>query len=300
MGKKRMRPPVILAAAVSHLPELYDGLFRVDRDGKVYRRKGEGYVLAPQYKTSRGGKYLSVSATIDGKQKAFLVHRLVAMAYIPNPENKPEVNHEDGNGHNNYVDNLNWATRKENTDHAYANGLIPSLATGGVPCIYCGTLTMMKDRTCRACKLETKIIERRTAIIERKAEIVDMALDEIDLGKISERNLDVLRMYSRGATTQEIGDTYSITRQRVQKIIKRYIESKPKNRPISEQQKQLSIYIEELGFSVSHLARHIDIECASLRRMLKLEKRMPDDVYEELSAFVKFEYMQNAQDQDSA
>lgn len=61
------------------------------------------------------------------KVKHYLVHRLVADAYIPNPEGYPVINHIDGNPHNNHCKNLEWCTQKHNILHAYRTGLNPSI-----------------------------------------------------------------------------------------------------------------------------------------------------------------------------
>ena len=66
-------------------------------------------------KTSKG--YLRVPLYKDGKRKWHKVHRLVANAFIPNPDNKPQVNHKDGNKLNNSITNLEWVTDEENKEH---------------------------------------------------------------------------------------------------------------------------------------------------------------------------------------
>ena len=83
-------------------------------DGKLTRRDG---ITLTQIPNSNG--YYTVA--IDGKRKT--VHRLVASAFIENPDNKPCVNHIDGDKKNNKVENLEWVTYGENNSHAYAIGL---------------------------------------------------------------------------------------------------------------------------------------------------------------------------------
>lgn len=68
--------------------------------------------------------YATVSLYVNGKYKHLSVHRLVAEKYLPNPENKPQVNHKDGNKLNNDVSNLEWVTHSENIRHAIDNNLI--------------------------------------------------------------------------------------------------------------------------------------------------------------------------------
>ena len=88
----------------------------VDKAGKLRKMR----VLKPQV---RGKGYLYVGLLKDGKQVRVSVHRLVAETFIPNPENKPEVNHIDGDKTNNCVSNLEWVTTSENAIHAFETGL---------------------------------------------------------------------------------------------------------------------------------------------------------------------------------
>lgn len=67
--------------------------------------------------------YIYVSISRDGKNYNLRVHRLVAKAFIPNPNNKPQVNHIDGNKENNNINNLEWVTNQENQIHAWRKGL---------------------------------------------------------------------------------------------------------------------------------------------------------------------------------
>lgn len=101
-----------------------NGRYEVSNKGKVrsmnYNKTGKVKELKP--KIDKYG-YLVVTLHIDGKQKSITIHTLVAKAFIPNPENKPQVNHKDGNKQNPDESNLEWCTVSENIKHAFDTGL---------------------------------------------------------------------------------------------------------------------------------------------------------------------------------
>lgn len=99
--------------------EGYESLYCIDEFGKIWSKRANAY-LRP-CTDNYGYKYVVLCN--NGDRKFVRVHRLVASHFIPNPENKREVNHIDGNKGNNTIMNLEWCTTKENRKHAIETGL---------------------------------------------------------------------------------------------------------------------------------------------------------------------------------
>ena len=97
----------------------YEGLYQVSSLGRVKNVRTDRIMKACEDKNG----YLIIRLSLKGKSKAQKVHRLVCLTFLPNPENKPEVNHTNGIKSDNSLLNLEWATRSENNKHAYDTGL---------------------------------------------------------------------------------------------------------------------------------------------------------------------------------
>lgn len=119
---------------MAHLKDVlgYEGLYQVSDEGDVisldrvvhgyrgpYVRRGKK--LSPG---KRPGGYLMVCLCKDGEERIYAVHRLVAEAFIDNPDDLPEVNHIDENPSNNHVENLEWCTRQYNIEYSKARPIL--------------------------------------------------------------------------------------------------------------------------------------------------------------------------------
>ncbi|MBM5782939.1 MAG: endonuclease [Pelagibacterales bacterium] len=102
----------------------YEGLYQVSSLGNVkslnYNRTKKEKVL--KFGKDKGGYYFVV-LYLNKKAKTIIAHRLVAIAFLENPENKPQVNHLNGKKLDNRVENLEWSSRSENMRHAFDTGL---------------------------------------------------------------------------------------------------------------------------------------------------------------------------------
>ena len=130
------------------------GITRAERlkDGKSRTRKGRQLALM----TKRTG-YQCVNLYKDAHMTTQLVHRLVADAFIPNPEHKPEVNHINGDKHDNRAVNLEWVTGSENIRHAFRTNLKSGNGRDG-------KLSSEQIRQIRTCSDSQKVIAMRYGI----------------------------------------------------------------------------------------------------------------------------------------
>ena len=94
--------------------------YQISRDGRI-RHKKTKRVRKACY--SPLGYAVAMVRISPHKLKTLWIHRLVAITFVANPENKPQVNHKDGNKRNNHYTNLEWVTASENNKHAYDTGL---------------------------------------------------------------------------------------------------------------------------------------------------------------------------------
>ena len=156
----------------------YEGLYQISDGGKVKSLRRDKEVRQALFPKSG---YMYVGLSKGGKQKTKLVHRLVAEAFIPNPEGKDSVNHIDGCKTNNAADNLEWVTPKENTAHAIRTGLLDPKMSRVTPIM--------------ALNKETGELIKFRSIAEAADQL---GLNKSEISRQANRNLD----YRKGTTGQ--------------------------------------------------------------------------------------------------
>jgi len=101
--------------------EGYENLYQISNKGRVkslnYNRTGKEKILKLQKSSLKRAQYFNINLRKDGKVKQYLVHRLVALTFLPNPNNYPCVNHKDENKQNNCLSNLEFCSYKYNNNY---------------------------------------------------------------------------------------------------------------------------------------------------------------------------------------
>lgn len=257
---------------------LRNGVFKVYEDGTIFRKSSRGICEAPKFGMSRDAKYQAVTRMENGKQIQEYVHRLVAEAFIANPENKKTVNHLDGDPQNNHISNLEWATYAENTQHAYDMGLMKTLEDSEKTCIACGvTPTTIDNFICQDCRLKQRKLKNKLRRNQKLRKEIKEIIGGNDFQKIDPKYRSMYQMRYYGATLQEIGDEHGFTREYIRQILAsgtgktKSVEidfSKSKFNPIKHARK-------ETGIPVSKLANLLNVSSPTYKKYEKDIKKIP-------------------------
>jgi hypothetical protein len=119
----------------------YERLYQVSNMGRVKSLRNNIILKPGKYPNG----YLFAPLKVNQKQHNKMIHRLVANAFLSNPDQKQEVNHKDGNKQNNIVDNLEWVTRQENIRHAFLHNLI-QIPVGKIRSDWKGTVNIYNQK----------------------------------------------------------------------------------------------------------------------------------------------------------
>lgn len=175
---------------------IFNNEYTIDTNGTIVRLK-DNQEMKPQFR--KNGKYASV--VLNGK--SYYVHRLLALEFIPNPNNYQFVGFKDDDTKNISLDNLYWKEERKEVNRFH-------------PCAICGKKTYLKNKYCYACK--SKAITRDRRLEEQK----DLFQD-VDMNTLTPIEKTVLELRKAGHSYSEIAKVVNKTRSRVGQIINKYI-----------------------------------------------------------------------------
>lgn len=185
-----------------------DGLLEVFPDGRIFRfRSDGGKVAVPITRTG------SFSVMVLGKQKHYYARRVIAEAYIPNPENKPYVSNIDGNPRNNAVENLMWTSKSEQVKKM--------VQTRKTICTICGKETCSKDRICGECKAREKALDKIKENAAARRERIDKEMESADMQLLTPLERQTVELRQKYLTYDEIAAIMGCTRQCIEQRLRR-------------------------------------------------------------------------------
>lgn len=257
---------------------LKKGKLLVIENGDIYRVKGKFYFKCREFNSSRDGRYKYISYSENGRQKHIAVHRLLGKAFIPNPENKPQINHIDGNPRNNSLDNLEWVTAQENVSHAYETGLIRTLDNTPYKCIKCKGAVMNSGSLCAECKSEMRVLKGRLLSKQNQRN----KFRDIDTTTLKPRYRNIIKSRFRGDTLQEIGDRAGVSREYIRQLEERVLNKDPVvYKPIEKEvtPKPILITIKAARINadkdVNEISKKIGVTTATLYSWEKYKNKIP-------------------------
>ncbi|WP_019156920.1 helix-turn-helix domain-containing protein [Robertmurraya massiliosenegalensis] len=209
-------PKIQIPKELENIPSaiVENGLFQVFKNGRIFRINKKGKI---ECKFNKINGYKTVSTTINGQQRYFYVHKLLAKAFIPNPENKRLVIFKDSNKNNLSLKNLQWATSSEALSLLYKKNLT-GLEAKGVNCLECGQKTIATDQICPSCKKEKKQEKNRQKTIENRQRTVSLLDDYLHL--LTSKQRKIVKLRKTGKSLGEIASILKVSRQAVDSSIK--------------------------------------------------------------------------------
>ena len=158
----------------------YGNKYYINKNGIVINKKTGRELKA--YITKNG--YKMITLCYNNKSKKIFLHRLLATLFLPNPFNKPFINHIDGNKLNNDINNLEWCTSHENNLHAWKNGLCENVRKKLIENGRKRDLTKLHEASKKACTGLKRSIETRKKISESHKGLGAKSIKCIETGEI--------------------------------------------------------------------------------------------------------------------